>query len=173
MKTLDDGSVIFTKDEWDIFVRTKDESGHRIKILESAAVLAYQYMFESVTLSESQKNHITHEFMSAVQPFILKLRECLKTGAFGRSPLSPIFLETWVPIGYMDEQEIKMEVTLDEILGKAVQILQEQEIDPAVIWTAVVSVIAARDGITIDEASENLANLLNSVTAQEELELEG
>ena len=66
-----------------------------------------------------------------------------------------------------------MEVTLDEILGKAVQILQEQEIDPAVIWTAVVSVIAARDGITIDEASENLANLLNSVTAQEELELEG
>lgn len=52
---------------------------------------------------------------------------------------------------------------LNDILAKAVQILEEMQIDPVVIWTTAVSVIAARDGITLDEASVNLAGLLDSL----------
>lgn len=59
--------------------------------------------------------------------------------------------------------EVAGEPTLDDILTKAVDILAERETLPEVIWTTVVSIVAARYGWTLDEASENMANLLNSL----------
>jgi len=54
-------------------------------------------------------------------------------------------------------------VTVEQIVGQAVNILKENGTDDVTIWTVAVSVIAAQNGWTLDEASENLANLLNSI----------
>jgi hypothetical protein len=54
-------------------------------------------------------------------------------------------------------------VTVDQIVGQAVNILKENGTDEVTIWIVAVSVIAAQNGWTLDEASENLANLLNSI----------
>jgi len=56
-----------------------------------------------------------------------------------------------------------MDVTIETIVAAAVEILQAAEIDPVVIWTVAVSVIAATNGWTLDEASENFGNLLDSL----------
>jgi hypothetical protein len=57
---------------------------------------------------------------------------------------------------------------LNEILERAVEIMEEMQLDPVVIWTAACSVIAARDGITLDEASANLADLLENLTDEDD-----
>jgi len=51
-----------------------------------------------------------------------------------------------------------------EVLGSVVETLKATpEVSEVTIWTAAVTVIAEENGWTIDEASENLANLLNSL----------
>jgi hypothetical protein len=51
-----------------------------------------------------------------------------------------------------------------EVLGSVVETLKaDPEVSEVTIWTAAVTVIAEENGWTLDEASENLANLLNSL----------
>lgn len=53
---------------------------------------------------------------------------------------------------------------LEQLLKLAVELLAQAQVPPESQWTLVVSLLAAQNGWTLDEASQNFANLLESLT---------
>ena len=52
---------------------------------------------------------------------------------------------------------------LEALVRQAIQLLATARVEPSVQWTLVVSLLAAQNGWTLDEASTNFANLLESL----------
>lgn len=52
---------------------------------------------------------------------------------------------------------------LEQLVKYALTLLAEAKVSPESQWTLVVSLLAAQNGWTLDEASVNFANLLDSL----------
>lgn len=53
---------------------------------------------------------------------------------------------------------------LEQLVKLAMSLLQSAQVPPESQWTLVVSLLAAQNGWSLDEASQNFANLLESLS---------
>ena len=53
---------------------------------------------------------------------------------------------------------------LEQLVKQALALLQTAQVPPVAQWTLVVSLLAAQNGWSLDEASQNFANLLESLS---------
>lgn len=53
---------------------------------------------------------------------------------------------------------------LEQLIRQAVELLATAMVQPELQWTLVVSLLAAQNGWSLDEASVNFANLLESLS---------